>query len=79
MTEEHKLELLVDGLPYTVKVTPFEFNNQVRYQVSYNGGKEDIFVWDSEVKRLMPIDDASSTMPDDLSIAISNKIESGNY
>lgn len=77
--EEHKFELLVDGLPYIVKVTPFQFNDQVRYKVSYNGGKDDIFVWSTEVKRLFPIDDASSTLPDDLSVAISNKIESGDY
>ena len=77
--EEHKFELLVDGLPYNVKVIPYQFNNELRYRVSYNGGKEDIFAWNSEVKRLMPIDDASSTMPDDFIAAISNKIESGNY
>ena len=77
--EQHKFELLVDGVPYFVNISPFNYNNQVRYKVSYNGGKEDIFVWDTSIKRLFPIDEAASILPDGLSVAISNKIASGNY
>ncbi len=50
--QEHNFEIIVDGLPYIVKVIPFQFNSETRYRVSYNGGEENIFVWDSEVKQL---------------------------
>lgn len=76
---EHKFELLVDDLPYIVTVIPFEFNGETRFRVCYNGGKEDIFTWDSDLKRLRAIDDDASTLPDALGIAISQKLESGNY
>jgi len=77
--QEHKFEILVDDVPYIVKVTPFDYNTETRFKVSYNGGPEHIFTWNSDLKRLWAIDDSSSTMPDDLEVAIANKIESGNY
>ena len=75
--QEHTFELLVDKVPYQVKVVPFEFNTETRFRVRYNGGDEHIFTWDSTLGRLAPIDDDSATMPDDLETAIAQRLQSG--
>jgi len=77
--QEHMFELLVDSVPYEVKVIPFEFNTETRFRVSYNGGEEHIFTWDSSLGRLSPIDDGAATMPDDLEVAIAERLQSGKY
>ena len=77
--QEHKFELLIDGVPYMVKVIPFEFNTETRYRVSYNGGRENIFAWDSDLKSLRAIDDDASLLPGNLEIAIAERLQSGNY
>ena len=76
---ETSFQVLLAGVPYMVKVEPFEFNTETRFKVSYNGSDEHIFTWDSSIGRLAPIDDDSSTMPDDLERAISEKIQAGKY
>jgi len=48
--EEEKFDFTVQGIPYEVKITPFDFNNEKRFHVSYNGGPVDTFVWDSDLK-----------------------------
>ncbi|HEY1113614.1 MAG TPA: hypothetical protein VGE66_08625 [Chitinophagaceae bacterium] len=75
----NRFELNVGGLPYSVNVTPYEFNTETRFRVSYNGGEEHIFTWDSSLGRLAPIDDESATMPDDLERAIAERLQSGRY
>ena len=77
--QKHNFELLIDGLPYMVKAIPYLFNTETRYRVSYNGGKEDIFVWDSDLKRMRAIDDDASILPAGLEIAIAERLQSGNY
>lgn len=72
--EEQKFNFEIDEIPYEVKVTPFKFNEQTRFKVSYNGGSENIFAWDPEVGRIRAIDDAASTLPDSLGLEISRKI-----
>lgn len=72
-------EILVSGVPYRVNVQPFEFNTERRFRVSYNGGEDHIFTWDSSVGRLAPIDDDASTMPDDLERAIADRLRTGRY
>ncbi len=74
--QDHKFEIIVDGVPYFVNAVPFLFNDETRFRVSYNGGKEDIFVWDSGLKRIRAIDDDASIMPDGLELAISEKLQS---
>jgi hypothetical protein len=69
-------ELLVDGVPYEVRATPFEFNTSTRFRVSSNGGPAFIFAWDEEMKRLTAIGDGTSTIPDNLERAIAEKLES---
>jgi hypothetical protein len=77
--QESNFEILVDKLPYQVKVVPFEFNTETRFRVKYNGGEEHIFTWDSSLGRLAAIDDDSSTMPDDLESAIAQRLQSGRF
>jgi hypothetical protein len=77
--QEHSFELLVDKVPYNVKVTPFEFNTETRFKVEYNGGNEHIFTWDSSIGRLVPIDDDAGSIPDSLETAIAQKLQSGKF
>ena len=77
--QESNFEILVDKVPYRVKVTPFQFNTETRFKVQYNGGDEHIFTWDSSLGRLAPINDDSGTMPDDLETAIAQRLQSGRY
>ena len=72
---EETFQLLVDGIPYIVKIIPYDFNGEVRFRVSYNGGPEHIFTWNSELGRVAAIDDDSSTMPDSLEQAIAQKLQ----
>jgi hypothetical protein len=74
-TKTFLFELLVDGVPYEVRATPFQFNDDIRYRVSYNGGQIYVFVWDQELKRLSAIGEGAETIPDSLESAISQKLE----
>lgn len=76
---EQTFDLVLAGVPYTVKVSPFEFNTETRFLVSYNGGDEHVFTWDSSLGRLTAIDDDAATMPDDLERAIADKLQSGKF
>ena len=75
----HSFEILVDNNPYVVHVTPFTFNTETRFRVSYNGSPEFVFTWDSSLGRLYAIGDETSTMPDDLEVAIAERLQSGRY
>ena len=77
--QESSFEILVDKVPYQVKVRPFNFNEETRYGVQYNGGDEHIFTWDSSLGRMAPIDDDATTMPDALESAIAQRLQSGKY
>ena len=72
---DERFELLIDGVPYAVTATPFEFNTETRYKVKYNG-TEHIFTWDSAIGRLAPIDDDASEIPDNLEQAIAQRLQS---
>jgi hypothetical protein len=73
---ERRFDLLVDSVPYMVHATPYKFNGEVRYRVSFNGGSEHVFTWDSSTGQLRAIDDEASTLPDNLEEAISEKLQS---
>ena len=77
--QESSFEILVDKVPYQVKVRPFNFNEETRCGVQYNGGDEHIFTWDSSLGRMAPIDDDATTMPDALESAIAQRLQSGKY
>ena len=71
-----KFNLVVDSVPYIVQATPFKFNGELRYRVSFNGSSEHVFTWDSSMGQLRAIDDEASTLPDNLEEAISEKLQS---
>ncbi len=73
---EKRFDILVDNVPYIVKAMPFIFNGEIRYRVNFNGGPEHVFTWDSSLGQLRAIDDDSSTLPDNLEEAISEKLQS---
>jgi hypothetical protein len=74
-TNDRKFSLVVDSVPYLVQATPYKFNGETRYRVSFNGGSEHVFTWDSSMGQLRAIDDEASTLPDNLEEAISEKLQ----
>ena len=66
--------LVIDGVPYEVKAIPFEYNNQTRFRVTYNGSDEYIFVRDADIGRLAAIGDEAINIPDNLEEAIAGKL-----
>lgn len=72
--QEQSFQILLSGVPYFVKATPFEFNGDKRFRVTYNEGDEHIFTWDAGVGRLSAIDDDAIEIPDDLEEAISSHL-----
>ena len=77
--QEQSFQLLLNGVPYFVKATPFEYNTETRYKVRYNEGEEHIFTWDSSLGRLTAIDDDAGIIPDELENAIAGKLQAGKY
>ena len=77
--QDHSFELLLNGVPYFVKAAPFQYNTETRFKVSYGSGDEHIFTWDSRLGRLAAIDDDAGTIPDELEVAIANKLQAGKY
>jgi len=75
-TDERTLNLVVDDVPYLVKVSPFSFNGESRFYVNVNGGDDHVFTWDSELAGLRAIDDNASVLPNTLEEAISQKLQS---
>ena len=72
---EQRFELLIDGVPYSVTATPFQYNTETRYKVMYDG-TEHIFTWDSSIGRLAPINDESSAIPGNVEEAIATRLQS---
>jgi len=72
---EERFEIRIDGVPYAVTASPFEFNTETRYRVKYNGN-EHIFTWDSQIGRLAPIDDDASAIPNVLEEEIARILQS---
>lgn len=71
---EERFEITIDGVPYVVTASPFQFNTETRYRVNYNGN-EHIFTWDSEIGRLAPINDDASDIPIVLEEEIAKRLE----
>jgi hypothetical protein len=66
--------LVVDRLPYTVNAVPFNFNDELRFRVTYNDSPEFIFALDPEVNQLVAIDHDAVSIPDTVETAISEKL-----
>lgn len=62
-------------MPYVVDVTPFSFNNEIRYLVKYNNGEEIMFAWDTRLGHFAAFGDEAATLPDNLELAIAQKLQ----
>jgi|GEM_PF-1229330 len=67
--------LLVDKVPYEVKIQPFDFNEEKRFYVNVNAGTYHVFTWDTEVNGWRAIDDESADLPEVVEEAISKKLQ----
>jgi len=74
--QSQTFELMVDGIPVMVRATPYDFNTETRFLVSYNGSNEYVFTWDSSLGRLAAIGDGSEEIPDAIEEAIAEKLQS---
>ena len=75
--KEQIFDIVLDGVSYLVKVTPFEFNQDMRYYVSVDDGPTNLFLWDVEMKQIRSLDDTASVLPDGLEKEISDRLMSG--
>jgi hypothetical protein len=73
-TMEETFDLMVDKVPYTIRVTPFWFNEQKRFRISVNGDNGHVFAWDPDLVALHALDDDAAVLPDSLEKAISDKL-----
>lgn len=73
--EEKTFDLIVDSVPYLVKVSPFTFNDETRYYININGGDDHVFTWDSQVGGLRGIDDDASRLPSAVEEEISRRLQ----
>ena len=71
---ERKFNLNVDGVGYTVTAIPFDYNNQVRYNVCVNDEDSAIFAWDSEMSMFKSLSDNTSIYPDGLMRGINKEL-----
>ncbi|WP_207492161.1 hypothetical protein [Aridibaculum aurantiacum] len=67
-------ELVVDGVPYLVKATPFDFNQEKRFTVTFNGSEEYVFVFDTSVGRYMALGDEGVDIPSRLEVEIAERL-----
>jgi len=74
--QDQSFQLLLNGVPYVVKASPFEFNTETRFTVSFNGSEDYIFTYDAAAGRYVTIGDETSTIPDDLEVAIAERLYS---
>ena len=74
--ETINLQLVIDGVPYAVKATPYSFNSEKRFKVHYDGD-EYIFAYDSQMSRYTTIGDGAENMPDRVESEIAGKL--GNH
>ena len=74
--QSQTFELMVDGIPVMVRATPYEFNTETRFLVSYNGSDEYVFTWDPSLGRLTAIGYGSEEIPDAIEEAIAEKLQS---
>ena len=72
---ERNFDLVVDGVPYTIKSIPFLFNDESRFRIILNGSSEHVFTWDSQINMLRAINDDSSVLPAGLEEALSEKLQ----
>jgi hypothetical protein len=74
LTTENNFDLVVDKVPYSVRVTPFWFNDERRFRISVNGDEGHVYAWDPDVVGITALDDEASVLPDTVEKAISDRL-----
>lgn len=64
--DERSINVMVDGVGYAVTASPFDFNAQVRYNVTVNQEESAVFAWDKEMSMFKSLSEDTSTFPDGL-------------
>jgi hypothetical protein len=77
--ETRTVDLVVDKVPYLVKITPEKFNDDPRFFIEVNGDGGHMYAWYPDLVRLHALDDEAATLPDGLEAAISNMIVKTTY
>jgi hypothetical protein len=72
--QDQSFQLLLNSVPYFVKASPFEFNGDTRFTVSYNGSDDFIFTYDKTVGQYVAIGEDTGTIPADLEVAIAERL-----
>jgi hypothetical protein len=67
-------DLLLNQVPYAIKAAPYPFNNETRFEVTYNDSPAYVFAWDEEAEQFMAIGDEASTIPDEVEEAVAVKL-----
>jgi hypothetical protein len=65
---------VIDGVPFNVKAEPYDYNNEKRFKVDYDG-KEFIFAYDSSMGRYAAIGDDAVNIPDNLESVLAERLE----
>jgi hypothetical protein len=71
--ETINFQVVLDGVPYSVKATPFDFNAEKRYKVNYDGN-DLIFAYDSQVGAYTALGDDAGDIPDNLETEIAQRL-----
>lgn len=72
--QEKKFDMVVDGVPYSVRSIPFLFNEEIRFRICINGNAEHLFTWDPDAGIIRAIDDESSSIPSVVEEALSERL-----
>jgi hypothetical protein len=72
--DTQNFELLLDGVPYMIRATPYEFNTETRFTVTFNGSTEYVFAYDPTLRRYAGLGDEAVDIPDTLEREISDRL-----
>jgi hypothetical protein len=68
------IDLVVDKIPYQVKITPEKFNDDPRFFIEVNSNGGQMYAWDPDLLKLDALDDEAALLPVGLEEAISDMI-----
>jgi hypothetical protein len=69
-------DVIADGNPYSIKATPYTWNESIRYRLSVNDSPVYIFAWDEDLGRLAAMEGpkGSVVLPEIVEEAIANEL-----
>ncbi|RYZ20378.1 MAG: hypothetical protein EOO10_23310 [Chitinophagaceae bacterium] len=68
------VELVVDNVPYQVKITPEKFNEDTRFFIEVNGDGGQMYAWYPDLLKLRALGEDGITLPAGLEEAISHMV-----